>query len=297
MKRTITYIIKKEFNNYSILSFLKAQGFTHNVIVTLKKTENGILQNDKWAYVNNTLSTGDTLSLNLIEEVKKTTIVPVNLPLDILYEDEDILIVNKPSDMPIHPSQNNYENTLANAILYYFMQQNEEFTFRCINRLDRDTTGLTIIAKNSLAAGILSQQVSARNIHRKYLAICSGKLEQPDTIYAPIGRKDDSTIERMVRQDGEKAITHYRPLMYNRDYDCTLVELQLETGRTHQIRVHMKHIGHPLPGDFLYNPDYTIIKRQALHSYSLDFVHPITKEKMHFQADLPSDLKCIFPDY
>ena len=297
MKRTITYNIDKENNNQTIQSYLKEKRYTHNVIVNLKKTENGIMLNNEWAYVNSKLSAGDILRINLIENNKETSIVPVNIPLPIVYEDEDILIVNKPSNMPVHPSQNNYDNTLANGILFYFKEQNMDFTFRCINRLDRDTTGLTIIAKNSLSGGILSQDVAKRKINRTYLAICYGQINDEGIIDKPIGRKDNSTIERMVRIDGEKAITHYKKLAYNENQNCSLVELKLETGRTHQIRVHMNHIGHPLPGDFLYNPDYSLINRQALHSYSLDFIHPVTNEKMHFHAELPADMKCIFPSF
>lgn len=294
MERTLTYTITNEEENSTIEFFLKSQGFTHNVMVQLKKTENGITKNGVWAYTNERLKAGDIVQVKLVETKASSDIEPVKLDFNIVYEDEDIIVVDKPANMPVHPSINNHNNTLANALLYYFNTQEQNFIFRCINRLDRDTTGLTIIAKHSLSAGILSQMVSSREIRRTYLAIVEGKTESFGTIDAPIARKDDSTIERCVNfEKGEVAITHYKRLSYNKEKNLSLIELHLETGRTHQIRVHMKYIGHPLIGDFLYNPNYKYISRQALHSSELTFVHPITKKEMHFQAPLHRDMKCI----
>ena len=298
MERKLNYLITEEFHNKTIEQFLKAQEFPHQVIVQLKKTHEGICRNDVWAYTSERLLTGDTLSLYLVEDVADTTIAPLYVELSILYEDEDIIVINKPANMPIHPSMNHHEGTLANGLLYYFKQQGKDFTFRCINRLDRDTSGLTIIAKHMLSAGILSRQVSAREIKRTYRAICQGLVAESGTIDAPIARAADSTIERCVNfETGEHAVTHYKRIAYDSEKNLSLVELHLETGRTHQIRVHMKHIGHPIIGDFLYNPDYRFCQRQALHSASLDFIHPITKKEMHFASPLPEDLKCIFPNF
>lgn len=298
MERKLEYMITDEFHNKTIEQFLKDKEFPHQAIVQLKKTQEGILLNDTWAYVTQRLSTGDILFLHLVEEASETTIQPIQTDIPIIYEDEDFLVVNKPASMPIHPSMNHHVGTLANGLLYYYQEKGENFTFRCINRLDRDTSGLTIVAKHLLSAGILSRQVSNREISRHYLAIVQGLVENIGTIDAPIGRVDGSTIERHVDyENGEVAITHYLRLAYNEEKNLSLVKLHLETGRTHQIRVHMKHIGHPIIGDFLYNPDYRYCNRQALHSASLDFVHPITKEKMHFASSLPEDLKCIFPDF
>lgn len=294
MKRQLRYIITEKDQNNTIEFFLKSLGFSHHVMVQLKRTENGIMRNGVWAYTNERLNKGDVLDISLVEDGSSSGIEPIELDFGIVYEDEDILVVDKPAGMPIHPSINNHDNTLANALLYYFGSRGESFVFRCINRLDRDTTGLTIIAKHSLSAGILSQMVSARQIKRTYLAIAEGFTEDSGTVDAPIARKDNSTIERCVDQaNGERAVTHYKRLSYNKEKDLSLIELKLETGRTHQIRVHMKHIGHPLIGDFLYNPDYKYINRQALHSASLEFIHPITQEKMHFTAPLHGDMKCI----
>lgn len=292
MTRTLEYKITEDSPSMKIGDFLKKEGFSRQCIIALKKQENGILLNGIWSYVNTTLSVGDTLTLTLTEEDSSAKIPPIDLPLHILYEDEDILVLNKPADMPIHPSLNNYENTLANAVAYYYDQKNIPFVFRCINRLDRDTTGVTMLAKNPFSAGILSEMVRNREIHREYLAIAHGIFDEKEgTIDAPIGRKDGSTIEREINfKTGEKAVTHYTVLKENTDFNCSQIKLCLETGRTHQIRVHMKHLGHPLLGDFLYNPDMTYIKRQALHSYSLSFNHPITKKPMHFTAPVPSDM-------
>lgn len=292
MNRVFDYIIQEEYDNHNLLSFLKDKQYSSQIITHLKRTENGILLNGVWGRVRDVLHINDILTINLIETESSENIIPTNLPLDIVYEDEDILIVNKAANMPIHPSQGNYDNTLANAVAYYYQQKGESFTYRCINRLDRDTTGLLIIAKHMYSASLLSEMLARREIHREYLAIATGKIPEEGTIIAPIGRVDGSTIERHVDEEhGDYACTHYRRLAYNNGY--SLVALKLETGRTHQIRVHMKHIRHPLPGDFLYNPEYSVIGRQALHSHKLSFKHPITGENMEFTAELPADMKMI----
>ena len=197
--------------------------------------------------------------------------------------------------MPVHPSQGHHENTLANALAYRFASRGEHFVFRAVNRLDRDTTGLLLIAKHKISGAFLSAMTAKKEIRREYLAIVSGKPEEYGTIDLPIARKDGSTIERCIDMEhGEHAVTHYRCLDYRDDLDCSLVLLRLETRRTHQIRVHMKAIGHPLLGDFLYNPDYRFIGRQALHSYTVAFRHPITGEAMEFTAPMPEDFSFFY---
>ena len=292
MKRIFTYTIPTDFHEKTLLSFLKSKGYSSQIVTHLKRTENGILLNGIWGRVRDVLHTGDQLTITLIETESSDNIVPIELPLDIVYEDEDLMIINKSADTPIHPSQGNYENTLANAVAFYFSNKKVSFTYRCINRLDRDTTGLLIIAKHMYSASLLSGMVQNREIHREYLAVATGCVPEEGCIEAPIGRVDGSTIERHVDfKNGEYACTHFKRLQYQNGF--SLVSLKLATGRTHQIRVHMKYIGHPLPGDFLYNPDYSVIQRQALHSHRLVFVHPITNKKMEFTSPLPEDMNSI----
>lgn len=294
MKRIFSYHIAEKDNGKTIEKFLKEKGYSHAVLVHLKKTPKSILQNGTWEYLSSHLTSGDSLVITLLEETSSEHIVPVFHPLEIVYEDEDILVINKPADMPIHPSIHNYDNTLANAVAFYFQEKECNYTFRCINRLDRDTTGLTILAKHMLSAAILNQAVSKREIKREYLAIAAGITDESGTINAPIARKEGSTIEREVNfKTGETAVTHFHRLAFSDD--CSLISLKLETGRTHQIRVHMKYIGHPLFGDFLYYPDFTKINRQTLHSYRLEFLHPITGEYLTFTAPLPDDMKQFCP--
>ena len=293
MNRTFTYLITQKDSPCTVESYLKKRGYSHPILVQLKKTQNGILVNQKWAYVKTILNPDDKLEIHLEETASSEHIVPVELPFYHVYEDEDILVVNKPADMPIHPSINNYENTLANGIAWYFAEKGEDFVYRCINRLDRDTTGALILAKNPLSAAILSVQMKKRQILRTYLALVDGLLPDFGTINAPIARMEGSVITREVNfGTGESAITHYERLAAGKEY--SLAELHLETGRTHQIRVHMKYIGHPLPGDYLYNPDYRRINRQPLHSYQLEFTHPITGKVMLFTAPLPIDFISAF---
>ena len=245
MKRIFTYKIPEEFENSTLLSFLKAECYSSPIITHLKRTENGLLLNGNWARVRDILHENDILTVTLLETASSDNIVPTLLPLDIVYEDDDLMVINKPADMPIHPSQNNYENTLANAVAYYFAQQNIPFVYRCINRLDRDTTGLLILAKHMYSASLLSNMVKNRLIHREYIAIADGDVNDEGIIDAPIARAKDSTIEREVNFDtGDFARTHYKCLKRENGY--SLVSLKLETGRTHQIRVHMKYIGHAL---------------------------------------------------
>ncbi len=289
MERILNYNIPLEYENINILDFLKSRGYSHNVITLLKHTKNGILLNGHWCRIYDSIRAGDHLTIHLIETAASDNIVPVSLPLSVIYEDQDLIVINKPAGMPIHPSQGNYDNTLANALAYYFASRHLPFTFRCINRLDRDTTGLLIVAKHLLSGCLLSDMIASRSIHREYLALATGLTPPYGTIEAPIARVFGSTIEREVNDiKGEYACTHYTRLEYKKGY--SLVSLRLETGRTHQIRVHMKYIGHPLPGDFLYNPDYSVLKRQALHSHRLNFTHPVTGHPLSFTAPLPEDM-------
>ena len=295
MQRIITYTILSGDSETSVLSFLRKNGFSKHILTTMKRAEHAILLNGHPAFGRTVLKEGDVLRILVPEETgdgAEPSIIPVPLPLDILYEDEDILVLNKPADMPVHPSAGNYENTLANGVAWYYKQQGGNFVYRCINRLDRDTTGVLVLAKNPLSGALLSAQMKQRQIRRTYLALTDGIPPERGTVSAPIARMDDSVITREVNwEHGETAVTHYERLAVSNGY--SLVELHLDTGRTHQIRVHMQYLGFPLVGDYLYNPDMEYIHRQALHSWKLSFIHPITKEPMEFTAELPKDMKKI----
>ena len=293
MNRTLTYNISSNDHKTKIEQFLRDKGYSRQLLISLKQEPDTVLVNDESHYMNERLSAGDVLTIHIHENETSEKIEPVALPLHILYEDEDILVINKSAGMPIHPSINNYGNTLANALAYYYEQQNKPFIFRCTNRLDRDTSGVTIIAKNQLSSGILSTMVMNHEVSREYMAIVHGtNLPDSGTIQAPIGRMPGSIIERKVDfEHGEDAITHYHVLQRKNGH--SLVSLKLETGRTHQIRIHMKYLGYPLIGDYLYNPDMELIQRQALHSYRMTFNHPITRKHMEFVAPLPEDMASI----
>ena len=295
MKRTLSYTITNKNKADTIGAFLRDAGYSRRILIELKQNPEQICLNGTPSWLNTPLQFGDTLTLFLPDEPVSSDILPVNLPIDIVYEDEDLIILNKATGMPVHPSQRHHENTLANALAYRFASRGEHFVFRAVNRLDRDTTGLLLIAKHKISGAFLSAMTAKKEIRREYLAIVAGKPEESGTIDLPIARKDGSTIERCIDMDhGEHAVTHYRCLDYRDDLGCSLVRLRLETGRTHQIRVHMKAIGHPLLGDFLYNPDYRFIGRQALHSYTVAFRHPITGEAMEFTAPMPEDFSFFY---
>ncbi len=290
MKRTLTYEIANEYDGFTIDKFLKAQGFSSANITSIKKMPNNVVIDSEWVHMNRKLSSGEILTVNISEEDSSEKIPPVKMDLDIVYEDEDIIVINKPAGLPIHPSLNHYEDSLANGLAYYYKSQGKPFIFRCANRLDKNTSGLTVIAKHLVSANILSTMVKNRQFHREYLCLVRGTLKQPEgTIDAPIGRVDDSIITRQVDfKNGEQAITHYKVIEEKNGH--SLISIHLETGRTHQIRVHFKYIGHPLIGDHLYNPDMEYMSRQALHSHKIDFNHPITKEPLCFIAKLPEDM-------
>ena len=293
MDRHLSFSVTAEESGRKIEEFLKQKGCSHHVLTHLKRTERGIVLNGEWAYSSTRLQSGDVLELWIREEESSDQIIPAPLPLAIVYEDEDLMVINKPADMPIHPSINNHDNTMANAVMYYFQEKGEHFVYRCVNRLDRDTSGLLILAKNMFSAAVLYRQSAERKIHREYLAIAAGETPEDGIIDAPIARAADSAIMRCVDfASGERAVTHYKRLLYSEERDCSLLQIRLETGRTHQIRVHMKYIGHPLLGDFLYHPSaMELIQRQALHYWSLTFAHPVTGESMHFTAPPPMDMQ------
>lgn len=290
MNRNIDYIIDEDSAGLRVEQFLRRKRYSGQNLSEIKRMPKSILVNGVHYYMRQELSKGDHLQVRICETQNSEKIPPTKLPLDIIYEDEDLLVLNKPACMPIHPSLNNYTNSMANALAYYFQSQGKPFIFRCCNRLDRDTSGLTIVSKHLVSGSILSDMTKYREVHREYLAIARGSVTPSEgTIQAPLGRKEGTIIERTVDwEHGEDAVTHYKVVKEANGH--SLVSLRLETGRTHQIRIHMKYLGYPLIGDYLYNPDMEYMTRQALHSHHMEFTHPITGEHMSFTAPLPEDM-------
>ena len=291
MNRTISYDIDSHSEGLRVEQFLRRKGYSAQNLSTIKRMPESILVNGVHYYMKQTLKAGDRLLVRIQETESSRNIPPVCAPLSVVYEDEDLIVINKPAGMPIHPSLNNYTNSLANALAWYYQQQGKPFIFRCCNRLDRDTSGLTVVAKHLVSGNILSTMTKKKEVRREYLAVVRGHIvPESGTISAPLARKGGTIIERVVDFDrGEPAVTHYHLIQEANGH--SLVALQLETGRTHQIRIHLKHLGFPLVGDYLYNPDMEYISRQALHSFRLSFPHPITGEAMDFTAPLPEDMR------
>lgn len=289
MDRIFHYQITENERGTTVLDFLRKKGFSRHILSSMKADKEALTRNGQRIGGREQLLAGDYFRVRLLETVDSDGIIPVSMPLSILYEDEDILVINKPADMPVHPSIGNYTNTLANGVAAYLDAKDEHSPFRCINRLDRDTSGALILAKNAFSAAVLSTQMRNRQIRRTYLAVVEGITPPNGTISAPISRVDDSVIERHVDfLHGEPAVTHYERLETKNEH--SLLEIHLETGRTHQIRVHMGYIGHPLPADYLYHPKYDCFKRQPLHSLQLEFRHPVTDKSMCLLAPVPEDM-------
>ena len=289
MNRIFHYQITENEQGTTVLDFLRKKGFSRHILSSMKADKEALTRNGQRIGGREQLLAGDHFRVRLLETVDSDGIVPVSMPLSILYEDEDILVINKPADMPVHPSIGNYTNTLANGVTAYLDAKDEHSPFRCINRLDRDTSGTLILAKNAFSAAVLSTQMRNRQIRRTYLAVVEGITPPNGTISAPISRVDDSVIERHVDfLRGEPAVTHYERLEVKNEH--SLLEIHLETGRTHQIRVHMGYIGHPLPADYLYHPVYDCFKRQPLHSLQLEFRHPVTDKPMCLLAPVSEDM-------
>ena len=289
MDRTVTYQISEQEEGLTVLEYLRKNGFSRHILSAMKTDKDAILLNGLHAGGRTLLREGDLLRIHVPETESGENIVPVPIRLSILYEDQDMLVVNKPADMPVHPSYGNYENTLANGVSAYFQAKGINCPFRCINRLDRDTSGALILAKNALSASILSAQMKNRLIRRTYLAVVKGIAPEKGTISAPISRVSSSVIMRQVDfAEGDPAVTHFERLAVSHDH--SLLEIHLETGRTHQIRVHMGYLGYPLPADYLYYPDYSRFSRQPLHSFQLVFSRPVTGGSLCITAPVPADI-------
>lgn len=289
MKRIIDYNIETIDNSVTIADFLRRKGYSARLLSILRRTPQGITLSGEPAHTTRVLSEGDRLRIMMVE-TGSVKILPTPMDLSIIYEDQDILVIDKPARLPVHPSQGNFNRTLANGIAHYFREKGESAVFRAVNRLDSDTTGLILIAKNKLSSGILSNAVKFREIKREYMAVVMGCPPESGSVNAPIARSKNSIIKRCVDYErGEPAVTHYQRLREMNG--LSLLRIRLETGRTHQIRVHMEYLGFPLIGDFLYYPDFSRIGRQSLHSCYLSFQHPVTERRLEFHSPLPDDMK------
>ena len=294
MRRIEHVIIPAENGLRADTVLREAMRVSGSVIKHVKRLPGGILLDGKQIWTSCPVSTGQTLSL-LVGDLESSGAKPCPGPLDIVWEDEDLVILNKPAGIPTHPSPTEVNHTLGNFLSYYYKEKGIPFVFRPVNRLDAPTSGLLAVARHAHAHSLMKEQLHTPDFRRRYLAVCDGAPSPAEgVIDAPLGRDETSRFKRMVRPDGAPSRTRYRVL--GQREGRALVELELETGRTHQIRVHMAHMGCPLTGDFLYGrEDKSVIGRAALHSHRLDLVHPITGERLSFTAPLPEDMARLFP--
>lgn len=284
---------KNTNNQYkTVKDVLKKHFFVSERLLLKLKRNNKIFVNHQIAIPHTVLVSDDEIIVDISFEETSENIMPTKMDLEIIFEDKAMLILNKPYGVPVHPSMWHFTNSLSNGVQYYFMQNQIKTKIRPVNRLDKNTSGLVIFAKNEYVQENLIRQMQNHTFEKNYQAILIGNLSQKKgTIDAPISRKENSIIEREINPNGQKAITHFQ-LIQNFENYC-FVEFKLETGRTHQIRVHSQYIGHPLLGDTLYGNPSEFISRQALHAYKITFLHPLTNQKMQFEISLPNDMLCL----
>ena len=282
---SFSYTVQQNHDGMNARNFLrKICGLTARSMTVLKYADGGVTRRGELLRSCDIVHTDDVIDLRLPDDVNEIT--PVKSKLDILYEDDYLLVVNKPPQMPVHPTKVHQLDTLANIVSYYQMQKGERYTFRALNRLDKDTSGCVIIAKDRLTYAVTHPTVSKR-----YIAVCEGILTDSGIIDAPIGLEEGSKIRRCVRDDGQPSVTYYKPIHSGNGH--TLIELRLETGRTHQIRCHMSSIGHPLAGDDLYGGSRKRISRQALHCRTVNFIHPLSREQICLETNIPQEFLAI----
>lgn len=291
MKKNMTYRIEE--GNITIKDFLLSNNISSKAISTLKKQVDGILVNGKGQFTNYKLQPNDILSINLDENNDYENIIATKMDLNILYEDDDIVIVNKSADITVHPSKKYFTNSLVNGLTYYYQHKNMDVKLHCITRLDKETSGCVLFAKNRIAANCLSNMVKQKEISKTYLSLASGKInKQHFLISAPISRISKGNILRCVDfQTGKEALTECFLLGYYPSNDISLLKCLLHTGRTHQIRVHLQYINHPIVSDSLYNKSCNLLLRQGLHCYNIRFIHPISHQLIDVTSQLPADLK------
>ena len=292
MSRRLDLPIGPELAGIKVDTLLKKHmGLSGTVVRRIKWLEDGILVDGQRVNTRFAPVEGQVLSVRLSDPERRSGIVPAPGPLDIVYEDEDVIVLNKAPGVPVHPGPGHFSDTLGNFLLDYYDFRGIEADFHPVHRLDRGTSGLMVAAKHPHAQEVLKNQLHTDDFRRIYLAVCEGVPDPPaGLVDAPLGPKEGSLVEQEVRPDGKPARTKYEVLESHNGR--TLLRLVLDTGRTHQIRVHMAHLGHPLTGDFLYGTeDHTLIPRPALHSAELSFRHPITGQVLSFVRPLPEDMK------
>jgi 23S rRNA pseudouridine1911/1915/1917 synthase len=285
----MTWVILDNDSGKLIKEFLKNEEISRTALTDIKFKGGSIQVNGEEVNVRYKLAVGDELTVIFPAENPSDGVKGENLQLTVLFEDEFLLVVTKPAGMNTIPSREHPTGSLANALVGYYQQCGLQATSHIVTRLDRDTSGIVLVAKHRHVHHLFSMQQQSGQVKRTYEAFAEGSFELGvGTINAPIGRKEDSIIEREVREDGQYACTHYSVI--ERYGAFTYLELQLETGRTHQIRVHMSYLEHPLLGDDLYGGDRSLIARQALHCKKIKFKHPFSQEEMTFTAPLPADM-------
>ena len=291
MSRRLELVVTPELAGVKVDTLLKRHlHLSGTVVRRVKWLEDGILVDGVRVNTRFCPAAGQVLSVRLSDPVRNSGIVPAPGPLDIVHEDDDLIVLNKAAGVPVHPGPGHFSDTLGNFLVDYYEKTGQEADFHPVHRLDRGTSGLLVAAKHPHAQEVLKNQLHTEDFRRVYLAVCEGVPAPPSgVIDAPLGPRPGSLMEQMVRPDGRPARTKYGVL--RRWGGRALVSLELETGRTHQIRVHMAHIGHPLTGDFLYGTeDRALICRPALHSGYLSFRHPLSGETMQFSVPLPEDI-------
>jgi 23S rRNA pseudouridine1911/1915/1917 synthase len=288
--RRLQATILPEWEGMRVSSVLRYKvGISGTLLRRVKWVEDGILLDGSRVFANQPVTAGQVLDVRLSDPEEKQEFPATPGELDIVYEDRDLIVVNKAPGVSVHPGPGHYTDTLGNFLLWHFQQEGEALSLHPVHRLDKGTSGLIVTAKHPFAQDQLRLQLHTNRFQRRYLAVCQGRLEpETGTIDLPIGRCDDSIVKRQVREDGDPAVTHYETL--SAQGDRSLLRLELETGRTHQIRVHLAHLGHPLVGDFLYGTESAEISRPALHSAELSLVHPVTGETLGWTAPLPEDM-------
>ncbi|NMA87085.1 MAG: RluA family pseudouridine synthase [Tissierellia bacterium] len=280
-------VFNVESNGETLEEFLLDRDISSRLFRRVYKNKS-IYVNGELKNKNHILNTGDIISI-LIEDETDNTLAQ-NIPLDIIYEDMDILTLNKPPFMVVHPTKSHQENTISNGIAYYFKENNIKRKIRLVNRLDMDTSGVLLIAKSSFAHQQMALQFEKNMVEKRYMAVVNGIVEKDhDTIDLPIGREEEKSIRKTVTPEGQRAITKYKVI--ERYKNATLLDIEIITGRSHQIRVHLNHIGHSVIGDSLYFETSPYINRQALHSYYLKLKQPRTKEILELKANLPRDME------